>query len=364
MSGKRISLELPEELVEQIDCLRKDWKIRSRGECLRRLLEEIFQPDGEEDHEPSSVETEQTAPPEREANTDTSFADSTRDASPISAANDQPLHPQYDEDRAIVLVGSNGAIDPVTPNSSNQPERNLEEPPKRSSVAGGGIDLPGFVRKRSSAIRESLSTPPQASTEIPVVPVIRESELQQWFEVALNHWINLYGSTPGATVMEAVMLWMARDIWPHIDGSEGRTFTWSQVNQSMRQYCTEWMVPSPRFEQVIVAAAVLEDPFASGSVPDRIPTLIRRFVSRFKRSRKVTSFETLESTMTLHGALKQLDLPTQAGQSLTLRSIRDAYKRKAVEVHPDSGGSTEAMRRLNEAYQMLKELYRQKEESH
>jgi hypothetical protein len=34
-----------------------------------------------------------------------------------------------------------------------------------------------------------------------------------------------------------------------------------------------------------------------------------------------------------------------------------------VEVHPDSGGSTDAMRRLNEAYQMLKELYRQKEES-
>ena len=102
---------------------------------------------------------------------------------------------------------------------------------------------------------------------------------------------------------------------------------------------------------------------ASASVPDRIPTLIRRFVSRFKRSRKVTSFETLESTMTLHGALKQLELPTQAGQSLTLRSIRDAYKRKAVEVHPDSGGSTDAMRRLNEAYQMLKELYRQKEQS-
>ena len=82
--------------------------------------------------------------------------------------------------------------------------------------------------------------------------------------------------------------------------------------------------------------------------------LIRRFVSRFKRSRKVTSFETLESTMTPHGALKQLELPTQAGQSRTLRSIRDAYKRKAL-IHPDSGGSTDAMRRLNEAYQMLKE---------
>jgi hypothetical protein len=27
--------------------------------------------------------------------------------------------------------------------------------------------------------------------------------------------------------------------------------------------------------------------------------------------------------------------------------------------HPDAGGSLEAMRRLNEAYQLLKELYRQ-----
>ena len=49
MSGKRISLELPEELVEQLDRLRKDWKTRSRGECLRRLLEEIFQPEAEND---------------------------------------------------------------------------------------------------------------------------------------------------------------------------------------------------------------------------------------------------------------------------------------------------------------------------
>ena len=362
MSGKRISLELPEELVEKIDCLRKDWKIRSRGECLRRLLEEIFQPDGEEQAS-SEVESENLSAVTRQANQDFASGDATTVPSPISPAEEQPLHPRYDEDRAIVLVGSNGVVGPFSANNSNQQERNVEAPPKRSSGGGGGIDLPGFVRKRSSAIRESLSTPPQANAEIPVVPVIRDSELQQWFEVALNHWINLYGSSPGATVMEAVMLWMARDIWPHIDGSEGRTFTWSQVNQSMQQYCNEWMVPSPRFEQVIVAVAVLEDPFASGSVPDRIPTLIRRFVSGFKRSRKVTSFETLESTMTLHGALKQLDLPTQAGHSLTLRSIRDAYKRKAVEVHPDSGGSTEAMRRLNEAYQMLKELYRQKEAS-
>jgi curved DNA-binding protein CbpA len=29
--------------------------------------------------------------------------------------------------------------------------------------------------------------------------------------------------------------------------------------------------------------------------------------------------------------------------------------------HPDAGGSVEAMRRLNEAYQLLKDLYRQRD---
>ncbi len=354
MSGKRISLELPEELVDQIDQLRKDWKTRSRGECLRRLLEEIFQPDLDQD-EPSRSLTEQSD----QANDEQSPSQADSSSSP-SHGSEPAQQPRYDEDRAIVLVGAAGGLDTtglvVDPPASPQP-------PKRTAAAGVGIDLPGFVRKRSNAIRESLIPRTQPNTEIPLIPVISDEQIHDWFDVALNHWLNLYGSNPGPTVMEAVMLWMARDIWPHIDGSEGRTFTWSQVNQSMTEYCKTWMVPSPRFEQVIVAAAVLEDPFASASVADRIPTLIRRFVSRFKRSRKVTSFETLESTMTLHGALKQLELPTQAGQSLTLRSIRDAYKRKAVEVHPDSGGSTDAMRRLNEAYQMLKELYRQKEKS-
>ena len=357
MSGKRISLELPEELVDQIDQLRKDWKTRSRGECLQRLLEEIFQPNLDQDESPGSLidppidlSSEGTA-----EQADSEAADGSK-----ALLAPQPIQqPQYDEDRAIVLVGSAGGLE-TTGQDDDRPAPT--RPTTRSaSPMGVGIDLPGFVRKRSTAIRESLTPQNQPSTEIPVVPVISDHQIKDWFEVALNHWLNLYGSNPGPTVMEAVMLWMARDIWPHIDGSEGRTFTWSQVNHSMTEFCKSWMVPSPRFEQVIVAAAVLEDPFASASVPDRIPTLIRRFVSRFKRSRKVTSFETLESTMTLHGALKQLELPTQAGQSLTLRSIRDAYKRKAVEVHPDSGGSTDAMRRLNEAYQMLKELYRQKE---
>ena len=42
---------------------------------------------------------------------------------------------------------------------------------------------------------------------------------------------------------------------------------------------------------------------------------------------------------------------------VTLSSIREAYKQRALEEHPDAGGSTDAMRRLNET-PVLRELYR------
>jgi hypothetical protein len=95
-------------------------------------------------------------------------------------------------------------------------------------------------------------------------------------------------------------------------------------------------------------------------LPLRIPTLVHRFVHRFRRRQRGTSFQTLESTMTVHGALRQLQLPTDPGQRVTLTQIRDAYREMALKHHPDSGGSLDAMRRLNEAYQLLKELYRQR----
>ena len=85
---------------------------------------------------------------------------------------------------------------------------------------------------------------------------------------------------------------------------------------------------------------------------------MRRFISRFKRNNSSNSFETLDSTMTVHGALKLLNLSTSAGSSHTFRKIREAYKSIALETHPDAGGSTDQMRKLNEAYQLLKNLYK------
>ena len=99
-------------------------------------------------------------------------------------------------------------------------------------------------------------------------------------------------------------------------------------------------------------------PFLLSDLINRIPTLVRRFVSRFKRNNRSNSFETLDSTMTVHRALKLLNLSTAAGSAHTLIKIREAYKYKALETHPDAGGSTDQMRKLNEAYQLLKNLYR------
>jgi hypothetical protein len=103
----------------------------------------------------------------------------------------------------------------------------------------------------------------------------------------------------------------------------------------------------------------LEDPFGGNSLAVRVPTLITRFVQRHRsRHKRTTSFEAIDQTMTVHGALRLLQLPTVADRPYTLKEIRDAYREQAQSHHPDAGGSADAMRRLNEAYQFLKERYR------
>jgi curved DNA-binding protein CbpA len=50
--------------------------------------------------------------------------------------------------------------------------------------------------------------------------------------------------------------------------------------------------------------------------------------------------------MTLQGALRLLQLPADPGHRVTLAQIREAYRVMALSLHPDAGGSAEAMRRL------------------
>jgi len=221
------------------------------------------------------------------------------------------------------------------------------------------INLPNFVEKKVKNLRRSINSEKLKENINDIqINIIKENELIKCQLALINHWKTLYGTIPNDHVVEASMEWFGRDIWPNLDGTENLPFTWSAANKFMSELCPFWIKKNPSLEIVLLMIGVLEDPFATSDLINRIPTLVRRFVCRFKRNNRSNSFETLDSTMTVLGALKLLNLSTSAGSAHTLRKIREAYKSKALETHPDAGGSTDQMRKINEAYQLLKNLYR------
>ena len=327
-SWKRTSVELPTDMIEQLEHLRREWGLRHRGAVLERLLQQIFEVDHADPPLPEDLE---------------------------AARAGVQADAELDEDVALVLVGRS-ELEPLQAQADVQSDEMRQDSSRR-----GGIDLPGFVQRRAGEIKRGLRTGPQERRPAAVPLQLPSEAMQLALEEARDHWVRLYGHAPSATVLESAMIWLAHDIWPQSDQSEGRLFTWTAACQVMREFVPDWDQSAPSFERVMVVAGVLEDPFSAGTLALRMPTLIRRFVQRFRRRSRGTSFQTLEHTMTLHGALQLLQLPTDRGQRLTLREIREAYREMAMNHHPDAGGTAEAMRRINEAYQLLKELYRQQD---
>jgi hypothetical protein len=330
---RRVSLELPVEWLDKIDSLKAEWGLRTRGDIVERLLEELFGDGGSDALDPAA--------------TDSSRLDQSR------PAQEEGLEAQG----ALVLFSHAASGELVCGFDHGEGDSPGEGGPagQRSS----GIDLPGFVRKQSAQLKRSLDPSSHTTSSDEPLPQLSSEVLRRALQQAKGHWQEIYGSEPGAAVLEAVMVWIAQDIWPQSDLSEGRPFTWSLASAVMERLTPGWQPGPASFERVMVMAGVLEDPFSAGTLEVRQPTLIRRFVQRFRRRKRGMSFETLAHTMTLHGALKLLNLPTAPGQRLTLEQIREAYRVLALQNHPDSGGCDQTMRRLNEAYQLLKELYRQ-----
>jgi hypothetical protein len=192
------------------------------------------------------------------------------------------------------------------------------------------------------------------------VELIDGPAIEEALTVAREHWLDLYGQPATEAVLEAAMVWMAQEVWPQAEQSEGRPFTWSLLGLVIQAVAPSWPLGAASFDRVIVAAGILEDPFSARTLPLRIPTLIRRFVQRLRKRRKHQSFQTIDHTMTVLGALKLLKMPTTPNVAISLAQIREAYREQAQLHHPDAGGSADEMRRLNEAYQLLKELYRDK----
>jgi hypothetical protein len=333
---RRITLDLSDARVRYLDSLKREWGLRNRGDVLERLLDTLF-PAAEEEDEPLDSGS----------------------ALEDSAAADAP---DLDEQGALVLV-SRGGLEPI--GASFEPAEGSSRGPggrsggRGGGRGGGGIDLPGFVRKRSGELRRSLNSTPADPAAASPLPRLADDSARLALETVRNHWIGLYGSEANEAVLEAAMTWLAMDIWLQAEPVEGRPFTWSAACALMQELVEGWSSDPPDFARVIVTAGVVEDPFSAGTLVLRIPTLIHRFVQRLRRRPKGTSFQTLEHTMTLQGALKLLEIPADLGRRVTLAQIREAYRERALQHHPDAGGSVEAMRRLNEAYQLLKELYRQ-----
>ena len=325
---RRITLELPQDVIAWIDRFRSEWGLRGRGPTVERLLRELFNPDDGEGFIPPAVDG----------------AGETPDQSPESP---------FDESGALVLVSQKQGgelqadfIHPHPPGTG----------PRRSST---GIDLPGFVRRQSDHLKRAVaptSQPDRSARD--TFALVEPDDLDAALAAARSHWQELYGTEPNAHVLESAMTWLASDIWAQADQSEGRPFSWSLACSVTTQLAPSWPAGVASFERVMVMAGLLEDPFSASTLSLRIPTLIRRFVNRFRKRHRGMSFETLQHTMSLHGALKLLHLPTAPGHRLTLADIRESYREQALQHHPDSGGSAEQMRRLNEAYQLLKELYR------
>ena len=335
---KRISIDLPVDLIDGVDRLRKEWGLRRRGQVFARLLQVILSNDLDEE----IIENEQI--------------DSNRNGNFEYLSDQFNSNNSANEEKALVIVG-NKNIEiknlPINDVKTEVLQSNLKNP------ASTGIELPGFIRKQTTNLKRSLSKKNiLKNMEDTSITTIDIDDLLTAKDIAEKHWIYLYGQKPTESVVEASMIWLARDIWPNVDGTENIPFTWNAACKMLKTYCSEWKINLVSFNDVVVLAGALEDPFSTKNLSNRIPTLIRRFVNKFKRSNNVTSFQTLESTMTVHGALKLLGLPTKAGSSLTLSFIRDAYKEKALSNHPDAGGSNETMRKLNEAYQLLKDLYK------
>lgn len=327
---RRITLQLPTDLIKGIDRLRAEWGLRSRGDTVERLIGELL--------------------------VDPATDEQGVDADAMAAAP-KPAE-LFDEAGALVLVAEDRAGG-LAANYIDNAEQPRPYQPPRSGSASAGIDLPGFVRRQSDQLRRSLRPPsPSDGLVQDPLPQLDPTSLRDALACAQNHWIELYGTPPNAHVLEAAMGWLAKDIWPHVDQSEGRPFTWSLACQLAHELAPSWPPGQPSFDKVMALAGLLEDPFSSATLNMRIPTLIHRFVHRMRRRQRVTSFETLANTMSLHGALKLLQLPTAPGHRLSLADIREAYREQALLHHPDSGGNPEQMRRLNEAYQLLKELYR------
>ena len=115
---KRISIDLPEELITRFDQLRKQWAFRARGPVIEKILKELLQ---EDDLLPKNQQQEIDFNEKK---------------------NNEGLN--IDEDTALVLIKSGGNKD-VNEISLNKRFTNNNQYKEKANL---NISLPNFVEKK------------------------------------------------------------------------------------------------------------------------------------------------------------------------------------------------------------------------
>jgi len=376
---RRITLELSEDLLGWIDGLKSQMGFRNRGLIVEQLLRELVpdlddDDDGSLDDAAAILEDKQSAgepdhQPELDAvaeggavteDSQLEASSPTADLASMATGTGVAGESEADDDAAIVPIG----ISKLSKRDQSRvsSEKNDQRVMRTGSAVGVGIQLPGFVRRQARAVKRSLAeqVAPAGDERNAGLTLIPAEALQEALVRAQQHWLEIYGTPPSDAAQDAALTWLARDLWPQSDHSDGRPFSWGLAQKVLLSFAPSWTVGEPSLDRVITAAGILEDPFGASSLAVRVPTLITRFVQRQRsKQKRSTSFEAIDQSMTVHGALRLLQLPTIADRPYTLKELREAYREQAQNHQPDAGGSADAMRRLNEAYQFLKERYRQ-----
>ena len=124
---KRISIDLPEELISRFDQLRKEWGFRARGPVIEKILKEILQDD---DLLPKNQQQEIDFNEKKNGNLN------------------------IDEDTALVLIKSDVKKE-VNEISLNKRFTNNNQ---YKETADSNISLPNFVEKKVKNLRRSINS--------------------------------------------------------------------------------------------------------------------------------------------------------------------------------------------------------------
>ena len=159
-NNKRISIDLPEELISRFDQLRKEWGLRARGPVIEKLLTELLQ---EDDLIPKNQQQTINFNEKQEANE----------------------YSNFDEKAELVLIKTDIGKENIDCDDKNNPLNKKENREKTNS----DINLPNFVGNKVKNLRRSINSEKIKEKIYDIqVDSIKESELIKCRIEIISHW--------------------------------------------------------------------------------------------------------------------------------------------------------------------------------